>query len=459
MRFFRNNIHLWFFILSFLIVYLPHFIYINYPQVGSFDSFAYLLVAKDFFYGEIPLQNYHFDLPYGYPFFIFINYLLGGNLLSVIISQTILQFLSVVFLIDTIKKVFSLKIAVVFSVFTAVFFTLSQNLLYNTIILTESLFISFLILITSFLLLYLSFGKRKYLFLMMFSILMITFIRSNGLYLLFIPFLLFIRSFFISKKHTKELVFSVFLLFILSATSNFFIKDIFLPFEPDRIAQKLGLKEKNILSKEKLQSEVIREKYCNVTLKEQAFKLLTNVNNDDFANHYYYRMPIQVKKFGEETTRDEIVEVGYVREYKNSTEKEEDVFSFVIHNFNFGNKAEVIAKIDINKKPRHPWLYLNHLIHLSKFLIRNWLFVIGFYFSLIITLFKLFSKDKFINTTYEFVLYILCIHLFNLFVLIPIVPCDTSLSRYSFVTEIMVYLAISILIFEIPLIKKKFNVK
>ena len=117
------------FSLGFIYVYLPFFIYFNFPLI-HWDSHAYLLVAYDFQMGNIPLDNYTIDLPIGLSTLIWLCFKLGGSLGSVIFIQTLLYLISAIFLLKQVKSI-SIQLAQLFAIFLFLFVTLSDSLLYN----------------------------------------------------------------------------------------------------------------------------------------------------------------------------------------------------------------------------------------------------------------------------------------------------------------------------------------
>ena len=212
----------------------------------------------------------------------------------------------------------------------------------------------------------------------------------------------------------------------------------------------------NSKTKKREQDTVIYDPYSG-TLKTQTIKLLINPTYHKFGDHYYYRLPRQLENFNTKLQKEEIIAGGYIEKYKYSNENKENTYEFITRNIEFdkNTRKNKMDLLDIEQKPRHAWLFSIHLVHLLKPVMRNWIFLIMFYLFYFYSIYYLFSKKEFINSIWELVFYIGSIHMFNVFILIPMVPRDTSLCRYSLVTELMFYLVIAISISEVFLHKIK----
>lgn len=431
-----------------LVVYLPHFIYIQIPFTLN-DSYAYLLIAKDFSEGQVPLQGYQYDLPYGFPFFIYLVYALGGNAVSVIAIQTIINILALIFLVHVTKKYINKWAALLLVVFGSAYLSLADILLHNTLLYTESLYTSCIFLIGAQLLMYIKTNQRSSIYWMMLFVLLATYMRSNGIYLFSIPFLLFVRSLLDGNFRAvrKDIIISFLLVLLMSASTNLIVKSFFIPFEPQRIVKMINRISGTNETNQHVKAEEKEHDPYSGTFSSQTYKLLTNISYHNFGNHYYYRAPNQLKVFGTEQHRDNIIQAGYIELYKNSNEQIENTFEFLTKGISFPEykRSAMLEQLNIDNRPRHPWLYVNHLMHLSKPIFRNVIILIMFYLFWFFSLWKYFTKKPdFKGSNWEIIFFVGSMHMFNIFLLIPTVPRDTSLSRYSLVTELMIYVVIAI---------------
>lgn len=468
---FKNFIPELFFALLFLVTYLPHFLYLWIPYVGWGDSISYLLLAKDFFEGTIPLKNNMMDLPYGLPYFIFIIYKLGGNLNWVILVQTIINLLAFLYLINSLKR-FSFKTALLFSIMAWFYVSHSYSMWWNTAILTESLYISFLVILTSLMISYFKTNKTCYIYLILLMILLLCYMRSNGIYLFFIPTFLFLRSVLLKNKHWKHLLFLSFSIVLISSSTNYIVNRKFIPFNTNRFIVIISdlhdywLNEFNKTKNSKT-DKIIDFGYPPP--KTQALKLLLNGANSDFPNHYYYRMPLVIKTFNKDSLKEHLTADELGGYFKNNYNNPDDFANFVFKDINPTPQAinKILEVTNIEKRPRLPWLYLNNYLHYTKTIGRNMVFVLSFYLIFFYSIYILFSKNKFLGTFWEIIFYICCIHIISILMLIPSVP--SAVTRYAIVSEFTIPLSIALfifntqegffLMFEIKNIFKKLKIK
>lgn len=182
-------------LLFFAIVFFTHapfFLYIPVPGI-SMDTFQYFWFAKQIFEGAIPVIKQPVEVPWGYPFFLYITKLLRLNILQVVFVQTII-FLSVgSWTISRFSK--HIKYGGILSAIALVLFVFQPHTIrHNITLYTESLYTSALILICGSLVSYLfSKGLSTFIFLV-FSIWCAMLIRPNGILLLSIPFFFILQT-------------------------------------------------------------------------------------------------------------------------------------------------------------------------------------------------------------------------------------------------------------------------
>ena len=436
------------FISLFLFVYFPHFILFKQPLIGRPDSHLYLMTAFDIYELKIPLKNYENEYPIGLSIFIALNYLLSGNLFTVIIFQTLIQFSLVLWLIKLIHKFHGLKTGIITSIVLSLFFTLSDMVLWNTLIYTESLFISAIILTAGNVYAFLQKGRKSHLIYAVLGIFMAMLIRSNAIFLLFIPVLLFLL-----KKDIRTYITLLFFGLILSLSlTNSIFHNSFSPIETSRYSIILSQ-----LYKFYFKGVIPKEKSPNVerTLTSQTLKLLTNLGNGRMGNHYYYRVPNHLIEdnlynFKLGYNRNQISNTNMMYKKDSSLFDDQEYFKFVKRDLELENNLKQLSNID--KYPRHPWLLVINYYHYLKFLVRNHFITGLFFFSFIYSLIKYFKNKS--NPLFESILFFGLIHFASICLLAITIPRDTSLSRYSIVTELFCYISI-LLTFSSIITKRK----
>lgn len=445
----------------FLYVYLPYFLFTPVP-VLKWDSYAYLFIAKDLYEGNLPLTGFIYDLPYGLSLFICFVYKLGLSLDYVVLFQTFFCFFSAIFLIRQIKKL-SYTLGMAFSIMLFLYLSLSDSMLWNVLIYSESLFVSSLFIVVGLTIRQFVKKSKSNIYLLLLGILVSIYIRSNAIFLFFIPFIFFIDYFKEKNKLWLHVVFATLLILLINSTTNYFIKGFFAPGEYKRIAyamneffqrQQAGsIPKDDSLKTTSTPYESVVKKY---NYRTQAWALFTNIANTEMGNFYYYRIPIAYSYFLPDSIKANMIENKMVQVYKTTDEPVDPFVRFIHKNYNFDkhafNNIKNITNIEL--KPRNPWLYSVHLLHLCRALIRNYVFVILFYFIFIISVIQTFFHQNSVNhNSWKLIFLLSALHILSLMLLTFPDPNDLaynmSLSRYAIVTEFIVYLVITIGIYLI----------
>lgn len=438
----------------FLFVYLPHFIYANMPQVLN-DTFAYVFQAKDIFEGKLPLKNHRMDLPYGYSAIIAGVLKLGGSFRTVVLIQTIVSFISFLFLIRSVKRL-SVALASLLAVTLWFYCSSTQSLLWNSLIYTESLYSSNLVMLTGVLVLFYKTKELKFVYLASLNFLLGIYLRSNGVYLLFVPVAFCLYFFFTNKRMLRHVLISVVLALSISSLTNNIVKGSYLPGESKRLIYKITGKGEYVdpssseeLSRNLMQYNAIFRAPTDSTVDrrrgEQLWKLATNLSNTSFGNHYYFRMPKQIRKYNYKGILNTIYKGNYVLRYKTSYDSPEEHAKFFLTNLNLAeiDTAFMLKSLDINLKPRNKWLMINHLIDLSMPLHRNWGVVILFYMIFFFSCFKFFTsgKRRWLSPWF-LVCLVAAIHLLSIILLGILNVSDNAYPRYAYVSEFIPYVII-----------------
>lgn len=454
------------FTILFLFVYLPHFFYAFMPQVLN-DTFAYVFQAKDIFDGKLPLENHRMDLPYGYSWFIALILKLGGSFRTVVLFQTVIYFLSFLFLIRSIKRI-SVLLASMMAIVLWFYCSSTQSLLWNSLIYTESLYSANLVFLTGVLILFYQKKQVRFVYLASLNFLLGIYLRSNGLYLLFVPGVFIIFFYFTNKGLIKHVLFSVGLALLISSSSNMVFKGDYLPGESKRLFYKITGKGEYVdnSSSEKLSRNL--EKYKAVfhppsdTIVErkrinQLWKLATNIANTSFGNHYYYRMPRQIKNYNYNGILNHMKQGNYVLRYKTSDDSYEEQTEFYFTNLDLSqvDTSYMLNELNINKKPRNKWILANHIIDLLMPLHRNWGVVILFYIVVFVSFLKFFKEDLGWNSPWFIICFISAIHLLSIVLLGLLNVSDNAYPRYAYVSEFVPYVVIVLGLYYINQQKEK----
>ena len=422
----------------FLFALLPQFFIIQQP-IFHCDSHLYVMQANDIFHLKIPFEGYDMDFPYGFGIFIALNYFLGGNLFTVIITQSIIQFLLLLWLINLVKKYHGIRASLAVGALFGLFFTISEMLLWNSLIYTESLFISTLIFTGGQLYKFIYEENKRNLYYVFLGIFLSMLMRSNASFLFFIPVL----AFLVRKNIRKEILLFVSLLLISLSITNYVFRGSFSPLETKRYVDVFKQLHSTHIKGEIQQVEDPSKKR---TVVSQAKKLFTNLGKSEMGNHYYYRVPrllveedsVKFRKSHLKTDNSVNYHVaGYPFNHQ-------DYFQFATKGISGTKEKKNLCDIDI--RPRNPILLLLNYYHFVRFFIRNHLLTFLFYVSFFYCLFFYFKDKK--NKTLQSGLIFSLIHLVSIFLLALHSPKDTSLTRYAIVTELFCYLTIVLAIVE-----------
>jgi hypothetical protein len=452
----------------FLYVYLPYFIFSQVPFLLC-DSYAYLFIAKDLYEGSLPLNGFIYDLPYGFSFFICFVYKLGLSLDYVVLFQTIICYISALFLIRQIKKL-SFTLGLSFSLLLFLYLSLSDSMLWNILMYSESLYVSSLFIVVGLTVRQFIKKSKFNIYLLLIGILISLYIRSNAIFLFFIPFVLVIDFLKEKNKLWRHVVFATILILLINSTTNYFIKGFFAPGEYQRVV--LAIKDftqrqqaGNDHEDGTIDKTVVPQKseFKKYDYRTQSWALFTNIANTEMADFYYYRIPNAYLYFQPDSVREYFVKYKILKVYKTTNESAEAMISFIHKNYNFDKQAFKNLRniMNIEMKPRNPWLYSIHILYLCRAIIRNYVFVILFYSVFFISIFYTFFRRNVLNhNNWKLIFLLSLLHILSLMILTLPNPNDMayhmSLSRYAIVTEFIAYLT-SLMGIYLLVFKKSFS--
>lgn len=225
-----------FFVIAFCYSHLPFFLYTPIIFIG-WDALDYFYCLEQIYNNELPRFDY---LPAGFSLFVWFVFLFSKKILSVVIVQTLIFFFSSILLIFTFYKYLNLRLGLYFvSIALSIYAADAITLRFSTSLMTESIYVSSLMLLCS--LLMSALYSQKKIFWILFSVCLILpgLIRTNGIYVYFLlPCLLaylFVNNY--EKKYYYFLSFPFIILNLLWATYNWKTYNMFFISNPARIIE------------------------------------------------------------------------------------------------------------------------------------------------------------------------------------------------------------------------------
>lgn len=458
---------------AFLFSRLPFFLYAPLPNVVT-DSFVYFILVEQMNNGMMPAMDV---LYVGLPLFIFLIGLISDSILVVVIVQTILSLLLMIWFISAIKKYYA-NACLGAAIALAIYCMDSTTIGNDTSLLTESIYTSSLVLVIILLVHALNSHKRIYWLLFSISLLLPAMIRPNGIVIYaLVPALM---VYFLINKYTLSkyvlLIMPLFILNIVWASINYSLCGIFFISNPTQFKNiALGSPKtlKEMIFRDTTNSNIavdtLREQY---SAKEAFIAYNTNLGNkknpfyytelsiryfqaygyekykndryksffDNDPYHYYLGNYDKLMLQDDNYKMSESLKKLALKELYNANpfeKNEETIFAFYDP-----NKDSVTAQYSLNQikeKSYNFWFFLTYILQLIyEKLFWNNLWTIIFYLVFITTLIvsvrtKLQDKIAFL------ILMLSSIHFFSI-VLITLMNPGAFRPRYVHVTEFIVYL-------------------
>jgi hypothetical protein len=435
--------------------YAPYFLYVRVPIVEA-DAHFYMFMVWDMLRGLLPFDGYPFSFPVGLSAIIAAVLSLGGDIHDVILLQTVLFLIGCLMLIRALQG-HGQAVALPSAILLWLFASLSEVMRWNTAIQTESLYMSSIMILAAGIITHVRLGGRSGLTQVAVGVILASLVRSNGAYALFVPGVFAVRALWADRSLGGFAIWSSVIVAatVVSALAMGLTWGDYIPFQGERAAAKLfGYKGKTVLTPLKPVEERIECKAGGPNTKASAgMKLLSNMTYHKFGNYYYYRLQGVVERAGREDAvywvrwwqyRGGCVTANFMDPYARFDAEEYADFLMSHLPLPEGEERQaVLTLLDIDRRPRHPWLYANHLVHLTKPLTRNVLFMSLFYAAVVLAAFRVARpRSHTAAPAWETVLMLAAVHLLSVLLLTVIAVGDRSLYRYAMASETMVPIVI-----------------
>ncbi len=453
-------------ILSFLIITIsfifsraPYFLWMPLPII-TFDGFMMYSVAYDILHGNFIGFGIY---PPGYILFIVLTEILNFNLYTILFIQSMVSFLSCLFLIYATYKYYR-KLAIYASIALSVYMIDSATLWSDISLLTEPFYRDSIILIIALLIIALNSQKRITWIYFSLSLSLPSIFRPNGMYIYFIIPILIIYFYLNHKKfqYYLLLIAPIFFLNIAWSVFNYSSEGFFSPGNPGRLKI---MNEITITEIKSNPSTAIKEK-CKL------FTQLVSCFADQRADFYFSILPELDKKYYKEdiihntatyywpkSTAPGFSEIWYSNNILRNTTKyfmippSKDIEKMIYKEYyTYSNPYKDYSERFVLEKTHNNWLLLWHYYYLFHgYFFNNFIWLILFTTTFLYVSYNLI-KSRMRDNIFVF-LFILC--LIYIMAIFSLAIFGWLHLRYIQVNEFVVYLTIAFL----PLLFKKNTVK
>ncbi|MDD3877299.1 MAG: hypothetical protein PHT69_11795 [Bacteroidales bacterium] len=473
------------FTITFLIVYLPFFIYIPVPAIG-WDTYGYFWFAERIAACNLPVSDAPIEMGVGFPLLIAICKLFSLNIIGIVVIQTLIFYSACIYLIFAVSNLCK-KASLIASLAMSLYVLQPLIMSSTTLLYTESLYCSTLIFLVATIFRH-YYKQNIYSFaLLLFAVSLGILVRSNAIINYFLPFVIVLFIVKDSKKR-KQYIASIIVMFVFISMFNYFFRGFFFPGDINRVkeytsyfAKKLNIgflqKEKNnndwvierksslidvtesgrktylIEAKTRNGRDIVQIRYSEST--SELFKNYLSQFSRTKPSFYYSLMPTTYE-YGIINKRPEVDSVLFDG-YYYIDELSPTLRNFVFSNYNYklylNDKYQ--KSIDYYAKDRKILMLITHYLYqiIDKLKI-NFLIHVLFFFIFFYAVYYCF-KNRTVNNQYFYFILVSLIYLL-LYLILPIIGGRHS-ERYLFVTEFIVYLnallGLAVLIQDV--IKKK----
>ena len=447
-----NKIIPYIIIIASFVISRAHY-FINAPLVGFHpDSAVYFMAIEGAYYGELPKLGI---VPPLYPIFLYLSSLLSNNLFLITILQTSISLLASIFLIFAIQK--TIGKSLFYAIAISLFYISSHALAFDSMIITESLFVSSLLVVLGLFLLSFSYNRKSYWTLLSLALLVPILLRPTAIFFVgfFFVFLIYLYAYKKAFLLSFLLPF-ISVIFLVMVYHSFTIKqpipNRLLSYTPwvvknsynfalsnyqgkDEIYTSNELTELNRKAdsiRQKLKSE---EKFYNKIL---PLKILVFMNSISYESRsfYGYELPRRCKMFFQEDFLEKNYHGNFLTIRPFGNEFKEIMFRNYLYELPsikvtgcnaIKDEAGVITKMYL-------WFYDN--IYMK--LIRTKLLVLLVFASIFLLAYSWFKKKSF-TLIHKFTLLHLSILLLSALV-IALSPHNEGSWRYTYPTEFIYFL-------------------
>jgi len=465
-------------ILAFMISRLPFFIY--FPIVGFHsDTAVYFAAVEGLLYGELPKFG---TVPPLYPLFLWFVGLLSDNMLIYAYVQTFFSLCSGLFFLYISYKHMP-KLCIPFAMALSVFFMTSHSLVFDSLLTSESLYVSILICLCA-LFLHALYTSKKWAWILFSVFLSLPFlIRPTGLFFLMFLFAICLYFFYTKVKRVYYFYFllpfcAVFFINMLYSkiTLNEFIPDRIVTYLPHKQYDQYASALKSYQGKSKpytreeweetirIENSFMDEQKANSTHKVYTSKFmryLVFINAISYESRPFYTNELY-RRYHD----------YYVNNYMDKTFHHNGFnitpFSDAFKSFMFKNYYKKLPSIlfsevaDVKNNPESKMS--NHFFYktynfyyktlgLGLFRHKIWIFFTAF--AVVLALFKTYiskAQDK----TALFILFATAI-LYATGLVMVFTGHNSGSWRYTFPTEFIVYMASAYLLMDVRFILEKFR--
>ncbi len=457
-------------IILFLCLMLPFYIYYLFNLFApgfSPDTIQYLFAAKQILAGNLPMEYLPVDIPLGLPFFFAIMYGIGADFLSLIATQVVLFILVNIFLIHQISTIHK-RISLLLAVFVAIW-AISPRIMYQiTNLYPDGIYaVALVFCVASFIFL---FRKRNLFGLIIFftGILLVSIIRSNGLYIFFMPIAIIVWCIIYKKWKTilNFIIGTVVVLIILSSI-NIIYKGYFFPGEYHRI-KRVAM---HVLDRDytKPKKPSFANPQCPDTMGERQIEVgessgkmfidyLFYTKNEN-PSFFYSLLPTRYLRYND--TQDSLNnkspcnhQYPYLNSPENKTLNIAKILAWSKQFDNYGFVPDTYFSItDYDNNNRHLIPLLHHAIYKITYIVFHKFLLIPFLFFMAVfyAMYQFFRHKNEKRFSWLVIIIISGIHLLSAIIL-SFVHGRIQI-RYINVTEIIMYLVIALCL--IMIIEKK----
>lgn len=424
-----------FFITIFLIRRLPFLINFSTPFVGR-DTAGYFMKS------ELLVENVFISFgiyPPGFPVFIKLVQLFTLNPYWIIFSQIIITLSVSLFLIKLFYKYYQ-NVAFILTLLLSLYLTDSLSLLNDFSLLTDSLYMSSLLLVFGGVILVFKRGKDiDYCFLSTILFLPAIF-RSNGIYIYFIFFLI-LFFFLIKKESFKKYLFFIlpFLLLNFSWSAyNWKTENIFFPSNPERIMGRITNIDEPDKFNPKKNSEPKFIKHRIKLIKEYIGSPIQN--REDVYSYYainnYERLYLNRNQYFSFSEKEKVIFPVLLNVYNEPSEKHSNYYKKLKN-----EETDFVMKIN------NVYNYFYNIFMINYLWV--FLFLISFFMAI-----YLIIKNKFKDNELSIILILSLMQILSIIVLS--LAHGRALPRYIHVSEFAIYFT-PILLFYYLYKKRCFN--